>query len=32
MSKGERLTIAVIVCLVLLLCFWIIERAGGFGS
>lgn len=32
MSKGERVAVAVVVCAVLLLCFWIIQRAGGFGS
>jgi hypothetical protein len=31
-SKAERVTVAIVVCIAALLCFWIIERAGGFGS
>lgn len=27
MSKGERVAVAIVVCVVLLICFWIIQQA-----
>lgn len=31
MSKGERVAVAIFVSVVLLICFWIIERASSGG-